>query len=61
MPLLSLVLSSDSYVFNVQSGLPAEVMNDHRSLSDSRVLVSRRVGVFDPEPGHIERWKEDQG
>src|SRR4051812_28826687 len=40
---------------------PPKLMNNHRGLSDSRVLVSRRVGVFDPEPGHVERRYEDKG
>src|ERR1700736_5815004 len=40
---------------------PLKLMNGHCGLSDSRVLVRRRVRVFDPEPGYVERRKEDKG
>jgi hypothetical protein len=39
---------------------PLKLMNGHGGLSDSRVLVRRRVRVFDPEPGHVKRRKEDE-
>ena len=53
--------AQESWINNGQSRLPLKLMNGHSGLSDDLVLVRRRVGVFDPEPGHIERWKEDEG